>query len=116
MTDLTLWHNPRCSKSRQALQLLREAGHDPVVRLYLKDIPSRDEIEAVADRLDGPIIKMVRPKEAAFKVSGVVKDSPRDDVIAALAAHPILIERPILIANGKAAIGTPPENLLAILS
>lgn len=106
-----IWHNPRCSKSRQTLALLE----DPDIRLYLQDPPDAAQITEALRLLDMPTIKLVRTSEAAFKELGLGKDAPDEELIKAMAAHPILIERPLVFANGKAAIGRPPEAVLAIL-
>ena len=113
-TQLTIWHNPRCSKSRQTLALLQEHGHQPSVRLYLKDAPTEDEIIAVRNALGVTADAMMRKGEAVFKELGLGAVS-EDEQIAAMAAHPILIERPIVMVDGKAAIGRPPEAVLDIL-
>ncbi|MWD29423.1 arsenate reductase (glutaredoxin) [Aquicoccus sp. SCR17] len=112
---MIIWHNPRCSKSRQTLALLEEKGHAPEIRRYLEDAPSEAEIREALAQLGRPAIEMMRPKEAAFREAGLAKDSPEEALIAAMAAHPILIERPILFANGRAALGRPPEAVLDIL-
>lgn len=108
---MILWHNPRCSKSRQTLALLQ--GHAPDVRLYLQDPPTLAELTQVAGLLGGAGA-MIRKGEAIYKELGLRE---ADDValLAAMAAHPILIERPILLTKGKAALGRPPENVLTIL-
>jgi arsenate reductase len=106
-----IWHNPRCSKSRQTLALL----DDPDIRLYLQDPPDAAQITEALRLLDMPAIKLVRTNEATFKELGLGKDAPDEELIKAMAAHPILIERPLVFANGKAAIGRPPEAVLAIL-
>lgn len=115
MTDITIWHNPRCSKSRQTLGLLEERGTHPAIRLYLSDPPSEDEIRAARDLLGVPAIAMMRTKEAAFREAGLSKDMDDERLISAMATHPILIERPIVFANGRAAMGRPPEAVLDIL-
>ncbi len=106
-----IWHNPRCTKSRQTLALL----DDPDIRLYLQDPPSREQIVAALRLLDISASQLVRRGEAKFKELGLSKDTPEDALIDAMAAHPILIERPVVFANGKGAIGRPPEAVLAIL-
>ncbi len=106
-----IWHNPRCSKSRQTLALLEE----PEVRLYLKDPPDAAEVTEALRLLDIPAIALMRRGEAVFKELGLSKDTQEATLIAAMAAHPILIERPVVFANGKAALGRPPEAVLAIL-
>ena len=112
---VTIWHNPRCSKSRATLALLQERGITPVERAYLKDAPSADEIRAAARLLGVPVIEFTRTGDALFKELGLTRDSDEETLIAALAANPKLIERPIVFANGKAAIGRPPEAVLDIL-
>ena len=112
---VTIWHNPRCSKSRQTLKLLEERGITPVVRLYLKDPPSTEEISSVIAKLDIPAISLVRTGEAAFRDLGLSKDTPSNDLIDAMAGHPILIERPIVLKGDAAVIGRPPEAVLALL-
>ncbi len=112
---LTLWHNPRCSKSRQTMALLQENGHAPELRLYLADSPSIAELEILHRQMARPISDFIRKGEAAFKKSGLTVDSPDAELIAAIAAHPILLERPILVAGDRAEIGRPPEAVLALL-
>lgn len=115
MTGVTIWHNPRCSKSRQTLGLLEERGIQPAIRLYLSDPPSEDEIRAACDLLGMPAIAMMRSAEPAFREAGLSKDMDDDRLISAMAAHPILIERPLVFANGRAAMGRPPQAALDIL-
>ncbi len=112
---ITIWHNPRCSKSRQTLALLEENGHTPEVRRYLEDAPTEAELREAAKALGLPPIQMMRSGEAEFKAAGLSKDSADDALFAAMARVPKLIERPIVFAQGKAAIGRPPESVLDIL-
>ncbi|KGM49092.1 arsenate reductase (glutaredoxin) [Pseudooceanicola atlanticus] len=112
---MILWHNPRCTKSRQTLALLQENGVEPTIRLYLQDPPDTSEIRAVLAKLDIAPIQMMRVKEKAFKEAGLSRDSDDDTLIAAMAETPILIERPIAITDTRAAIGRPPEDVLALL-
>ena len=112
---ITYWHNPRCSKSRAGLALLEDRGAEVQLRLYLKDAPALEEIKAVQAALGVPALAMMRTGEAVFKELGLTKDSPQEALLAAMAAHPILIERPIAIAGGKAAIGRPTEALETLL-
>lgn len=113
---MILWHNPRCSKSRETLTLLTDAGHTPDIRLYLTDIPSEAEIRDVAAKLRVAPIDMMRTKETAFKDLGLSKTSTDDALFAAMAKNPVLIERPILITQSAAAIGRPPQNVLNLVS
>lgn len=110
------WHNPRCSKSRQGLALLEEKGAELSVRRYLEDAPSLAELTAAWEALGKPpVAQMMRTKEAAFKEAGLSKDDPDESLLAAMAAHPVLIERPLAIRDGRAVIGRPPEALLELL-
>jgi len=111
---MTLWHNPRCTKSRQTLALLQDAGHEPEVRLYLVDTPSKDEVIAVQTALGVPAAAMMRKGEKIFRELGL-KDADEATLIDAMVAHPILIERPIRLIEDRAAIGRPPETVLELL-
>ncbi len=114
--DVTIYHNPHCSKSRQTLQLLRDKGIEPFVIEYLKNPPSKAGLKKILSFLGMAPRELMRRQEAAYKEAGL--DDPgltRDDLITAMIAHPILIERPIVVFNGKAAAGRPPEAVLEIL-
>lgn len=114
MTDVTIYHNPRCSKSRETLKLLEDQGITPQVVDYLKNPPSAAELAIILTKLGKGPKDIVRKKEAAeagIDVGGL-SDSA---LIAALAANPSAIERPIVVNGDKAALGRPPENVLAIL-
>lgn len=111
---ITIWHNPRCSKSRQTLELV-EAKGKVTVRRYLEDAPSVEELTEVHALLAVPLIDMMRPKEALFKELGLSKSDDDTTLLAAMAENPKLIERPIVLSNGKAALGRPPEVVLDIL-
>ena len=113
-TQLTIWHNPRCTKSRETLALLQARGLQPAVRLYLVDAPSEAEIVAVRNALGVTADAMIRKGEKAFRELGLGSASEAE-LIDAMVAHPILIERPIVILDGRAAIGRPPEAVLAIV-
>ncbi|SEW25035.1 arsenate reductase [Aliiroseovarius sediminilitoris] len=113
MTEI--WHNPRCSKSRQTLAILEDRGEDVTVRRYLEDAPDAATLRSVLTALDAAPIAIMRTGETRFKELGLTKDSPDDTLIAAMVAHPILIERPIVIKEGKARIGRPPESVIEIL-
>ncbi|MCB1734383.1 MAG: arsenate reductase (glutaredoxin) [Gammaproteobacteria bacterium] len=115
-TPVTIYHNPRCSKSRQTLALLADNGVDANVVEYLKTPPSKAELVAVLDLLGLEPRQLMRTKEAEYKEQGLADESlSREQLIDAMLQTPKLIERPIVIANGKAAIGRPPENVLAVL-
>ena len=113
---VTIYHNPRCSKSRKTLELIRERGIEPEIVLYLETPPDAATLDRILKLLGRAPRELMRRKEAAYKDAGL--DDPsltRAALIAAMVAHPILIERPIVLANGKAALGRPPEDALAIL-
>ncbi|MGZ4955891.1 MAG: arsenate reductase (glutaredoxin) [Methylobacter sp.] len=114
--SVKIYHNPRCGKSRQTLQLLREQGIEPEVVEYLKTPPSVQELDDILQKLGMEPRELMRKKEAEYKTNGLDDISlDRQALIQAMVSSPILIERPIVIANGKAAIGRPPEAVLAIL-
>lgn len=114
--SVTLYHNPRCSKSREALELLRRRGIEPRIIEYLKTPPRADEIRALLKALGKRPRDILRTKEPAYKEAGLDDMNKSDEaVIALIVAHPILLERPIALAGGKAAIGRPPENVLTIV-
>lgn len=115
-TDVTIWHNPRCSKSRATLELLRARGIEPTVVDYQKNPPSASQIARALDLLGAQPRDLMRKGEAVYEELGLEDPKfTREQLIDAMATHPILIERPVVFANGKAAIGRPPENVLAIL-
>lgn len=113
--SVTIWHNPRCSKSRQTLAVLNEQGVSVTERRYLDDAPTQAEIRSALTLLNIPAIKMMRTAESEFRAQGLSKTSDEATLITAMATTPKLIERPIVFANGKAAIGRPPEAVLDIL-
>jgi arsenate reductase (glutaredoxin) len=115
MSDLVYWHNPRCSKSREALALLHENGYQPAIVTYLTLPPTESELRRAISLLNLPVIAMMRVKEKRFVELGLHSGSTDDELIKAMAANPILIERPILFTATKAAIGRPVENVLKIL-
>lgn len=110
----TIWHNPRCSKSRSTLELIKGAGVTPVIRLYQDDAPTAGEIRAALALLNIPATALIRTGEAIYKKLGL-KTADEETLINAMAAHPKLIERPVVINNDKAALGRPPESVLEIL-
>ena len=116
MLDLTLYHNPRCSKSRSALQLLEERGLQPAIVRYLETPPSAEELRSLLDKLAIPARQLLRSGEDEYRDLGLAReDLSEAQLIEAMAAHPKLIERPILIAGERAVIGRPPENILDLL-
>ncbi len=114
--SVKIFHNPRCSKSRQTLQLLQEKGIEAEVIEYLKTPPSAEELKQILQKLDMSPRDLMRKKEADYKTSGMNNPELDDDaLIQGMLDFPKLIERPIVLANDKAAIGRPPENVLEIL-
>lgn len=113
--NLIIWHNPRCTKSRQTLALLEDRGLHPQIRRYLEDPPTTAEIRTALRALGLAPIGLMRTKETLFSDLGLGTDSPEDQLIGAMAAHPRLIERPVVFNGDKAALGRPPEAVLAIL-
>ncbi len=111
-----IYHNPRCSKSRQTLQLLEENGVSPDVTEYLKTPPDMAELKKILAMLGMEPRDLMRKKEAEYKQAGLDNpDLTREQLMQEMIDHPKLIERPIVISNGKAAIGRPPERVLDIL-
>lgn len=113
--SVTIWHNPRCSKSRATLKLLEERGIEPEVRLYLENAPDVPELRNALELIGIPPMDLVRRGEPEFREAKLSKASSEDEVIAAMAAWPRLIERPVVFANGKARVGRPPEAVLEII-
>lgn len=112
--SVTIYHNPRCTKSRLTLELLRENGVEPTIVEYLETPPSAAELKDILTKLGTTAADFLRAKEA--KEEGIdVANLDNDALIAALVAHPRAIERPIVVKGDKAAIGRPPENVLDIL-
>lgn len=114
--SVEIYHNPRCSKSRQTLQLLEEQGVAPEITEYLKTPPDRETLEKILEMLGLEPRELMRTKEPEYKENGL--DNPelsRDELIQGMLDCPKLIERPIVIKDGKAAIGRPPEKVLDIL-
>ena len=111
-----IYHNPRCGKSRQTLQLLQEQGVDPEIIEYLKTPPSAKELNDILQKLGMEPRELMRKKEAEYKASGLDDNTlDRQALINGMVNNPILIERPIVVTDDKAAIGRPPEAVLAIL-
>jgi arsenate reductase (glutaredoxin) len=115
MSEFTIYHNPRCSKSRTTLGLLEERGINPDIVLYLEQTPDAAQIGALLGKLGITAGELVRRGEEAYKACSLSKDSSEDEVIAAMASHPKLIERPIVVKGDRAVLGRPPENVLELL-
>jgi arsenate reductase len=111
-----IYHNPRCSKSRNTLGILRDRGIEPEIVEYLKSPPTAKELTRILALLGINPRQLMRRGEKIYKENGLNDDSLSDKkLIAAMVADPILIERPIVLANGKAALGRPPESVIDIL-
>jgi len=116
MTNLTLYHNPRCSKSRNALQLLEERGLNPNIVRYLETPLSAAELHELLRKLGIRARQLLRTGEDEYKALGLNDPELTDEqLIAAMVSQPKLIERPILVAGDKAVVGRPPESILEIL-
>lgn len=114
--SVTIYHNPRCSKSRQTLKLLEEKGLEPKVILYLETPPTPDELLEILIMMDKGARDIIRKSEAPYKELELSDPSLDDDaLVQAMCGNPVLIERPIVVNDDKAVIGRPPENVLAIL-
>ena len=114
--EIVFYHNPRCSKSREALALLEARGVHPRIIRYLDSPPTVDELRSLLKQLGLSPRELIRTREEAYKILNL-KDPGLDDAILlkAMHEHPILIERPIAQGNGRAALGRPPENILNVL-
>jgi len=117
--SLTIYHNPRCSKSRKTLEIIQEAGTEPAIVLYLQDTPPAAEILDIADKLGKAVADLLRRGESQFKEADDLPDLVDDAALAAwLEKHPVVLERPIVVDtdSGKAVVGRPPENVKALLT
>ncbi|MEL7490186.1 MAG: arsenate reductase (glutaredoxin) [Pseudomonadota bacterium] len=114
--SVTIYHNPRCSKSRATLALLEERGVDIAIVKYLETPPSVEDLKGILFALGLSPREVLRKDEAAYKELGLADEAHSDDaLIEAMAANPILIERPIVVRGGKAVIGRPPERVLDLI-
>jgi len=116
MNPVTIYHNPKCSTSRKALELLRERGIEPTVIEYLKTPPSAAELQAIARATGEPLRALLRTKQPEYLEQGL--DDPQltdTQIAAALHATPVLIERPIVVAGARARLGRPVEKILEVL-
>ena len=114
--SVDIYHNPRCSESRETLELLISKGIEPSIIEYLKEPPDEIELRQLLDLLGIPARDLLRTGEDAYKEMGLQDpEVSEDDIIAAILKHPILMERPIVVTNGRAKLGRPPEAVLEIL-
>lgn len=112
---LTIYHNPRCTKSRQTLQLIEEKGVEVKIVEYLKDVPSEDELRMLIGKLGIAAEDLLRKGEADYKENFKDKSLTQDEWIAAMVKYPKMIERPIVVKENKAVLGRPPENVLELI-
>ena len=112
---MIIYHNPRCSKSRQTLQLLQENNVEPDVIEYLKAPLTKKRIGEIIDTLGIEPHALLRKKETAYAEAGLSVSSTKKEIIQAIADYPILMERPVVFTDGQAALGRPPENVLSLL-
>lgn len=115
MTKMRIYHNPRCSKSRQTLALIEAAGIEPEVVLYLDNPPAESELREIIARLGIEPVALLRRGEDEYKQAGLSKDSSNEEAIAAMLQYPRLIERPIVVKGDQAVLGRPPENVKRLL-
>jgi len=116
MSDVTIYHNPRCSKSRQTLELLQQNGVDADVVEYLNTPPDSDQLDHILTLLKLDPRELIRTNEAEYKAQAMDNpDLTREQLIALMVQYPKVIQRPIVLKGGKAAIGRPPETVLEIL-
>ncbi|MFZ2469853.1 MAG: arsenate reductase (glutaredoxin) [Parvibaculum sedimenti] len=117
MSKVIIWHNPRCSKSRATLSLIEQHGLDPEIVDYLKTPPSADEIKSVLKMLRMKPRDLMRKGEQVYKDLDLENDKLSDDqLVAAMAENPILIERPVVIFGARAKLGRPPEDVLDLFT
>ena len=116
MTQITIYHNPRCSKSRQTLELLQENNVNPEIILYLETPPAKAELKRLLGKLGMSARDLLRTSEDAYKTMGLADPKLSEErLLEAMHDEPKLIQRPIVVAGDKAVLGRPPENALAIL-
>ena len=111
---MRIYHNPRCSKSRQSLTLLEERGESPTVVEYLKEPLDEMQLRELVAALGLTAHDIVRVEEPEYKTCGLSSESTEDEIIEAVSRHPRLLQRPIVVKDGKAVIGRPPENVLEL--
>lgn len=112
---MKIYHNPRCSKSRQTLALLQEKGVEPEVVLYLEAIPTVVELKELLSKLGLSPMQLIRKGEKDWKENYKGKELSDEQIVEAMIAHPKLIERPIVVNDNKAVLGRPPENVLELI-
>jgi len=116
MQNVKIWHNPRCSKSRSAVALLEEKGVEAEIVKYLETPPTKEELREMLKMLGISARELMRTKEDVYKALNLKEENDEDKLIDAMVSNPKLIERPIVIKDGKAAIGRPVENIIELLA
>jgi arsenate reductase len=116
METIKIWHNPRCSKSRDSFKLLEEKGIDAEVVKYLEDIPTKEELTELLKMLNMTARELMRTKEDVYKELNLKDENSEEALIEAMVANPKLIERPIVIRGNRAVIGRPIENVIELIS
>ena len=116
MSDWTIYHNPRCSKSREALALLKESGITPKIVEYLKDVPTRKELELLVMQLGVPALELVRKNEALYKEKYKGLKLNEHEWVRVMHENPQLIERPVVVKGHTAVIGRPVDNVKNLLA
>lgn len=112
---IKIYHNPRCRKSREGLQILEESGKEFEVIKYLENVPTENELSSIIKKLGISPIQLVRKTEKIWKENYKGKEISDAEIIVAMLEHPKLIERPIVINNNKAVVGRPPESILSVI-
>ena len=113
--EVTIYHNPRCSKSRQALSLLESKGNKPIVLEYLKNPLTTEQLSQIINELNIKPIDLVRKNESIWKENYIGKELSDDELVEAMISNPKLIERPIVTSSKGTVVGRPPENVLRVL-
>ncbi len=116
METIKIWHNPRCSKSRDSFKLLEEKGIDAEVVKYLENVPTKEELTELLKMLDMSARELMRTKEAIYKELNLKDENSEEALIEAMVANPKLIERPIVIRGNRAVIGRPIEKVVELIS
>ena len=111
-----IYHNPRCSKSRETLGILKENGIDAEIVEYLKNTPSEKELKTILTQLNLKAVDILRKGESVFKENYKGKDLSNDEWVQAMVEHPKLIERPIVVKGNKAVLGRPPQKVLELIN
>ena len=113
MPAITIYHNPRCSKSRQTLKLLLDAGHEPEIGLYLEEPPEVETLRKIVKKMGIAPMQAIRQKE--YRALDLPETDDHEELLRRIAQHPAILERPIVVAGNQARLGRPPEQVLEIV-